>query len=731
MANTSDENFWITDQNPTTNVRDKLNDSSVYLNLTRANFQGTVRVSIYGIKGNERWNCTNRADFFDVEAGKKYMLYNRVHEDQYTGAQLVFSGINGRTIEGCWSPDSSPENGCEALKCAGPKGNISDTEFRFEGEGYHNTGPRCKTNKTSVYLDLRNSQFYGTVSVSIIGITNGKEENCTYKCDTFHLTSGQRYDLYNYVGERLHRHCYLRFNLQPGQVVVGKWSPDYATEAGVITINDQNSSQISGSAISHDLKSATKLIKVPYINQSNIPSGCEAVSATMLMQYYGVNITPDNFIHDCLEVRSWSSQNGRKYAADPNYAYVGNPYVRSGNNCGYGCYAPCLAKAMNKKLAPSYQAQVEIGRNLSDIIRCYTNDNIPVLIWATMNMTKMRITDSWTINYPDDKKGQTFQWKGGEHCLVLVGYDSNHYIFNDPYNNNGVCKFPKNLVEESYNSLGKQMLTIFKPNDVKITGPNSISDDQIQKIFLDKLNKIVQQIIPNAKVTYERPIEITLPGFAKITITLKKAAKSKISDGPNCIEISGGEATSKSGFKIDVDGTFLKWDFTEKKGNFNLQLGPKWFNLSIDTKLKNVQLKDLLNKITFNIGDGFLKVSYDFISNTYKITIEKKETFNKCEYTGTIEMEIQFLPQGLKINIPMPKLSREQGLMLCGIGVGVLCIVGTCVAAPAIGPIITSAFASGGGSVTVAAELIPAACTAAFALFHNVTGNLFSGKNPF
>lgn len=44
--------------------------------------------------------------------------------------------------------------------------------------------------------------------------------------------------------------------------------------------------------------------------------------------------------------------------------------------------------------------------------------------------------------------GETFCWTSNEHCMLLVGYDEEKYYFNDPYNNNGVIGYERELVEK-------------------------------------------------------------------------------------------------------------------------------------------------------------------------------------------------------------------------------------------------------------------------------------------
>ena len=52
-------------------------------------------------------------------------------------------------------------------------------------------------------------------------------------------------------------------------------------------------------------------IQVPYIDQSiKYPTGCESVSAVMLLKYLGYEITVDEFIQNCLECREMEIRDG-------------------------------------------------------------------------------------------------------------------------------------------------------------------------------------------------------------------------------------------------------------------------------------------------------------------------------------------------------------------------------------------------------------------------------------
>jgi len=216
----------------------------------------------------------------------------------------------------------------------------------------------------------------------------------------------------------------------------------------------------------------TKLINVPYINQNEIVYGCEAVSSTMLLQYYGYEINEQEFTDKYLIKKDWFvGSDNKPYGPDPYAAYPGDPYKSSGENCGFGSFAPSTAKSIDKVLdAERHQTKVTTGMNLIDLIKNYVDKNIPVLIWATMDMKETSPGYSWIINYVDEnspyKIGDIFTWMKGEHCLVLVGYDDNNYYFNDPYKNYGLIAYEKNLVKQRFLELGQQSVVILEKTQV-------------------------------------------------------------------------------------------------------------------------------------------------------------------------------------------------------------------------------------------------------------------------
>lgn len=205
-----------------------------------------------------------------------------------------------------------------------------------------------------------------------------------------------------------------------------------------------------------------KISDVPLIGQSKLPTGCETCSATMLLNYYGYNISETSFADNYLIKKPFGYENGYYTGPDPNCAFVGTPY--SSNS--YGAYAPVTAKSMNRYLSDkSYKAQEVSEKSLEYLSGKYVAQGQPVMVWATINMSPSFKTTTWKVNYTDEnakyKLGSYYTWIAGEHCLLLTGYDSTYYYFNDPWTN-ARTRYSKSLVNTRYDELGKQAVVMVK-----------------------------------------------------------------------------------------------------------------------------------------------------------------------------------------------------------------------------------------------------------------------------
>lgn len=185
------------------------------------------------------------------------------------------------------------------------------------------------------------------------------------------------------------------------------------------------------------------IIETPYIDQSSRwPTGCESVSAVMLLRHLGYDITVDEFIENDLEMQDFREENGEIFGPDPRKYFCGSPYDPD----AFGCYAPVIVNALSKVFAGErkYEAEDETGTSEKELLEKYIDRGMPVIFWACIDMREPVTGPQWRLR----DTGEWFTWISNEHCMLLVGYDDEKYYFNDPHNGNGLIGYARDIVEK-------------------------------------------------------------------------------------------------------------------------------------------------------------------------------------------------------------------------------------------------------------------------------------------
>lgn len=190
---------------------------------------------------------------------------------------------------------------------------------------------------------------------------------------------------------------------------------------------------------------ARKLADFKVINQfPELPTGCEVTSLTMVLNYYG-------FPADKLDLANNYLPKGSVGSTDFRKAFVGDPR----NSWSRGCYAPVIVKTADKYLTArkSKMQAVDISGKELTALSAYTNANIPVIVWGTIDCKKPYTSVTWTIN------GKKLNWISPEHCMVLVGFANGKVKIADP-NTGKICLYDLDLFRSRYNALFKQAVII-------------------------------------------------------------------------------------------------------------------------------------------------------------------------------------------------------------------------------------------------------------------------------
>lgn len=192
---------------------------------------------------------------------------------------------------------------------------------------------------------------------------------------------------------------------------------------------------------------------VPVLCQGdNWPTGCESVSAVMALNYLGVDITVDDFIDYYLPMGTapYMDDFGMT-GSNPWKVFLGDPR----SELGWGCYAPVIVEAV-KNMDSSVTSQDYYEKSLNDLCTEFIDNNIPVLLWASLNMAEPFVTDTFTAF-----DGTYIEWNYPSHCLLLIGYDSLGYYFNDPMAGDFI-HYSKEQTKTAYEAQGSQAVVIFK-----------------------------------------------------------------------------------------------------------------------------------------------------------------------------------------------------------------------------------------------------------------------------
>lgn len=174
-----------------------------------------------------------------------------------------------------------------------------------------------------------------------------------------------------------------------------------------------------------------------------LPSGCESVALTMVLNYYGFNLDKTTIAKDYL------------IYSDDNYVmgFVGNPF----NSVGGGAYAPAMVNTANRFLIENGSSKQAInisGTKLDELFNYIAGDT-PVIVWCTIDLRASE-PNGTSMSYGE----YTYQWVPIEHCVVLTGYNETDNTVTYYDSLSGIKTCSKEEFNKSYETLWQMAMII-------------------------------------------------------------------------------------------------------------------------------------------------------------------------------------------------------------------------------------------------------------------------------
>jgi len=202
-------------------------------------------------------------------------------------------------------------------------------------------------------------------------------------------------------------------------------------------------------------RSKLKILEAEHISQlPDYPNGCEAVTAVMLLKYAGYDVDKAEFINSHLEMGEVKNRFGTRFGPDPEKMYAGDPASEKG---GWGCFSPVIVNALNSYLSgKDHEAQNVSGATLSALCGNFIDAEIPAAIWVTQDYSAVSEVYQW-LSYDREN---VYLYPKNQHCVMLIGYDSENYYICDPLKNEEVTAVDRASLELSFTSMGSQSVIL-------------------------------------------------------------------------------------------------------------------------------------------------------------------------------------------------------------------------------------------------------------------------------
>jgi uncharacterized protein YvpB len=200
---------------------------------------------------------------------------------------------------------------------------------------------------------------------------------------------------------------------------------------------------------------AKEIANVPVLGQNpELPTGCEATSLTMLLNWANVHVKKTDVAAAFPKVPVPVLADGGWFGGDPNRGFVGNPFTVD----GYGVYHGPVAALLTHFLPG--RAEDLSGSSFDKVIAALASGR-PVIAWISDDMQEPKLYLTWST-----PQGSKINWMVPEHVVVITGYTASTIEVHDP-ERNATLKYPRTLFQQRWEQMGKQAVTVTQVVDAQ------------------------------------------------------------------------------------------------------------------------------------------------------------------------------------------------------------------------------------------------------------------------
>ena len=233
----------------------------------------------------------------------------------------------------------------------------------------------------------------------------------------------------------------------------GKPIPSPPENEFSVALQEVTSDEDTSSDEDAEVETITLIQGVPHYSQTeSYLTACETLAAVSLLQFYGIALSPDDFIEKYLPVADyphWEASDNQLHGESPWEYFIGDPMAQN----AYGCYNTVIARALNTVTNGLALRLDKVP--LEVLCHTYIDNGQPLIIWATMNMAESFDGNSWQL-----PNGEQYTFTCPEHALLLIGYDDENYYFSDSLQEDEVTAYSKEAVETAYASMYQMAIGI-------------------------------------------------------------------------------------------------------------------------------------------------------------------------------------------------------------------------------------------------------------------------------